>query len=322
MKPRKTKRQAAPHKPRPFLLAHERQSWTERLRRLLLLLARTFKAEPGVHLANHDTVRRALLGMGPDSSSARPEAAACMAVNLSSAHVPSFCDDGYKNTYDLQATRAPDVRRISDRRLRVDQALPLGPGGSPSQVYFGAVELAGAGMRYYGDICLVLKPAAVPADTVVLERNSFDVDRLPVLDRIRSLHGESAQHNARAQLLSSWSGRWVRDLPAMATIRMHMSGQTTARRWTTGHVAQAIVSDEDYLEVLKQGTFRAQDIQEARLFVADAALDAYIDSRTGSASPPRFEELIWHRRRLHAEIALRKAGIPVRVVTHVGRMRS
>jgi hypothetical protein len=305
--------------PDGFLLAAEKQPWAERLRRLLNLIARRFKGEPGVHHANHDTVRRALLGMGPDNAYRHHDAGARMAVNLSSANVPEFCRHGYKNTYDLQASLGAAAPRISERRERVDMALPIEL-CKRRDVYFGAVELGGAGMRYYGDICLVLKAEAVAASTVVLDRNSFDVDRAPAVDRIRALP-QAQQDGARAALLRSWSGVWARDLAAMTTIRMHSAGATGTRRWTTGHVGRALVDDEDYLEVLKHGSFGVDDIQEARLFAADAALDAYVTSRVLNGPMPRLEALIWRRRRVAAEVALRAAGIPVRVVTHLGRER-
>ncbi|WP_047243859.1 hypothetical protein [Chromobacterium subtsugae] len=323
MKHHSTKRKAG-HKPAPFLQPDEQKSWAQRLKLLLLRIRREIKAPLGLHQANHETVQRTLRGMGPDSDAARPEYGAHMVVNISSAHIPAFCRSGYMNAYDLESEagmkggRPPDAPRVSDRRRRVDQALPLGSGVAAKDVYFGAVELTGAGMHFYGDICLVLNAEAVDVNTVVLDRNSFDVDRSPAVDRIgQQLPG--AQAAARASLLSSWSGRWGDDLATMTTVRMHAIGVPAARRWTTGHVARVLVDDEDYLEVLKHGRFGAADIQEARLFAEDVAHEAHITSRLGKIPTPRFEELIWRRRRMKAEVTLRGAGIPVRVVTHAGR---
>lgn len=317
---RKNAAPASPRKPSDFLFPAEKQSWAERLRRALLSVSRQFKGEPGVHQANHDMVRRALVGMGPDSNSTDKESGARMVVNMSSVNVPVFCDDRYKNTYDLKASQPPGARRVSERRERVDLALPMAPGVAPENIYFGAVELNGAGMHYYGDVCLVLKPEALDDSTVVLDRNSFDVDRPPALDRIRALP-EGSRHQARAWLLSSWAGRWGADLAAMATLRLHAAGAAGTRRWTTGQIARTLIDDEDYLEVLKVGSFNVGDVQEARLFSADAMLEAHIGSRIGDASPPSFEALQWRRRRIRAEAALRAAGITVRVVTQLGRDR-
>ncbi|MBC3916342.1 hypothetical protein H8L32_02475 [Undibacterium sp. CY18W] len=321
MKRRNTKKNVMLPKlrrPRDFLLPAEKQSWAERLRRVLLVISRELKGPPGIHQANHDTVRRTLIGMGPDSDKKRNESGARMVVNLSSVNVPDFCRHGYKNVYDRQASQVTAAPRISQRRQRVDRALPIGPTVEPKDIYYGAVELAGAGIRYYGDVCLVLKPEAVPASTVILDRNSFDVDRPPVINRISS-QPLNLQERARASLLLSWSGTWERDLAAMTTIRLHSIGATSTRRWTIGQIARTLVDDEDYLEVLKQDSFNVNDIQEARLFSADVALDAYISTRTSNV---RFEALIWRRRRNQAEAALREAGIPVRVVGNHGRERS
>lgn len=312
---------STPHKSRDFLLPEERQSWSKRLQLTLLQISRRVKGQPGIQQANHEMVHRILIGMGPDNKIKHQESGARMAVNISSLNVPDFCNNGYRNTYDLQAIMGNEAPRISARRELVDCALPMDATVNPNDIYFGAVELTGAGVRYYGDICLVLKPEAVPASTVILDRNSFEVDRSPSSDRIRS-QPESFRDQARKSLLSSWSGRLGADVAAMTTIRLHSSGSTSTRKWTTGHISRGIVDDEDYIEVIKQGSFSVSDIQEARLFSADVALDAYIASRIGEASPPRFEALIWHRRRILSEVALREAGVPIRVVTHLGRERN
>ena len=326
MKRQRSKRKIAA-KPAPFLQPAELRSWTQRLKLLLTQIARESRAPAGLHQANHETVQRTLRGMGPDSRTQRPECGIHMVVNIPAVHVPEFCSLGYKNVYELEAqAKAKGIPtstapRVSDRRRLVDTALHAGPGVEPSNLYFGAIELAGAGMHFYGDICLVLKAQALAPDTVVLDRNSFDVDRPPISDRINRLSPD-ARGAARASLLSSWAGRWKDDLAVMATLRLHALGAPVARRWTTGHVGRVMVDDEDYLEVLKLGRFGAADIQEARLFAGDVALEARITSRLGKAPAPRFEELVWRQRRVQAEVALRKAGIPVRVVTHTGRERS
>lgn len=302
-----------------FLLPAEKASWPQRLKVVVSQMLIHYKASPGIPLANLEMVRRAVDGIGPDSPNAKAEAGARMVANMSSAHVPAFCRDGYKNAYDLgrlSSSQSNESDRGKSQRKRVDNALPLPPGATPDQVYFGAVELTGAGMRFYGDICLVLKSGAVAKDTVVLDRNSFDVDRPPAIGRVlRHPDPELARKN----LLKSWAGRWDTDLASMATIRMHNSEASVSRRWTTGHIARGLVDDEDYLEVLKQGSFGAEEIQEARLFANDVAMEARIASRIGTIQTPRLEELIWRRRRVAAEAALRDAGIQVRVVTHSGR---
>src|SRR5205807_859571 len=100
-----------------------------------------------------------------------------------SAHVPAFCEASrkgekkpYKNGYDLGKFRLGSPPPSSEPKLRetVDAALPLN-GVHPEDVYFGAVELFGSGIRFYGDVCLVIARDAIAAGTLVLDRNSFDL---------------------------------------------------------------------------------------------------------------------------------------------------
>ena len=46
------------------------------------------------------------------------------------------------------------------------------PDNAPDNIYFGAVEINGAGIRFYGDVCLVLKEGAVTQETTIL-RSKF-----------------------------------------------------------------------------------------------------------------------------------------------------
>ena len=62
----------------------------------------------------------------------------------------------YKNGYDLGQYRIgepPPGKSLKSREI-VDRALPLQNGQKPNDVYFGAIELNGAGIRFYGDVCL------------------------------------------------------------------------------------------------------------------------------------------------------------------------
>jgi hypothetical protein len=187
-------------------------------------------------------------------------------------------------------------------------------------VYFGAVELSGCGMRFYGDICLVLHPSAVMDDTVVLERNSYDVIRAPVVGQIHS-YPTSVRDAERKRHLRLWSGRWGHDLGAIASIKVLGALGLQGRRWTTGQIAAAILDDEDYIEVLKVGAFTKVDVQEARLGAAEAAHDGLVGSRLFMRPAPRLEALIWRNRRSRAEMILRAAGIGMKVVTTLGRAR-
>ena len=79
--------------------------------------------------------------------------------------------------------------------------------------------------------------------------------------------------------------------------------------------------DEDYIEVLKSGSFGPGDLQEARISAEEAAHDALVASRLLRGPVPRLEAMVWRRRRSRAERVLRAAGVPLRVMTADGRTR-
>ena len=303
----------------------ESATWVDRLDRLMAAVQRSSPEDAGYASANRDCVAQTLRGAGPDSppKDSEPAAGARMVVNIPAAHVPDFCAASlrkdpkpYLNTYDL----APPGSSVLGKRRQVDDALPLPAGQEAKNTYFGAVELNGCGVRFYGDVTLVLRPAAIDASTVILDRNSYDVIRAPASQRI-SARPDREQQQERCRLLASWSGEWGRDLAAMAMVMLMRALGTTARRWTTGQISQSLCNDEDYIEVLKKDSFGTGDLQEARIRAADAAHDALVASRMSRLPLPRLESMIWRHRRRRAEAALRAAGVPVRIVATEGRLK-
>jgi hypothetical protein len=108
----------------------------------------------------------------------------------------------------------------------------------------------------------------------------------------------------------------------MAAITVLQKLSMRDRRYTTGQIAEAVRDDEDYLEVLRIGSFGPDDLQEARVSAADAGHDALTGDRLLSAGPPpRMESIIWRERRAKAERELRRVGVELRVVTTPGRTR-
>lgn len=192
----------------------------------------------------------------------------------------------------------------------------------PQDTYFGAVELNGAGVRFYGDICLILTRPEASDDHLVLDRNSYNLIRSPILEQITA--SPAAQRDAARQTIArSWSGSWHQDLAAIATIKTIGTLGSPDRRWTSAHVSDAVRSDEDYIEVLKHGSFAAADLQEARISAHDAALDGLTMTRLATGNPvPRLEALLWSHRRSKAEAALRAMRGPVRTVGNTGRSRT
>jgi hypothetical protein len=254
------------------------------------------------------------------------ESGARMVVNISSAHIPAFCEASrngdvkpYKNGYDLGKFHLGSAPPSSVPRPRemVDAALPLS-GASAEDTYFGAVELFGSGIRFYGDVCLVIKKSVVAANTLVLDRNSFDLISAPLRDRINNASSPDA---ARAQEASKLAGDWKDDTGTMAALRVMQILGLRQRRYTSGQIAETIRQDEDYIEVIKKDSFGANALQEARLSANDAAYDSFTAERTIYGPPPRLESLMWRDRRRVAEQELLKEGVRVRVVTSSGRSR-
>jgi hypothetical protein len=159
-----------------------------------------------------------------------------MCVNLAAVHVVSFCKaskvgdaNAYLNAYDVARLAN---RRVGERRKKVDDALPLPAGQTPASTYFGAAELTGCGVRFYGDVALILRPWNHFQNTTILDRNSFELTCPPVSDEIESLatyagipHSDAMRARARAM-----SGTWSRDLVLMLEVEV-------SSEWTREHAS-------------------------------------------------------------------------------------
>lgn len=266
--------------------------------------------------ANAEAINGALAGRGPDDSTSSA-AGAVMVANISSTHVPAFCQASrsgdskpYKNTYDLGKHVVGD--RMT-RRVQVDAALPIN--FSYCEAYFGAVAITGAGVGFYGDICLVLKPSETDLNRVILDRNSYDLIRSPLKERIK---GDDTR---RKEVAADLAGSWGADLSHIGTVKVLERRTATARRLTTGQIAEVILDDEDYIEVLRNGSFGSADLLEARTSAASATLEERIERRLQHGPAPTGNDLLWLKRRRRAEKQLRNCGIELRVVTTTGRAK-
>jgi hypothetical protein len=272
--------------------------------------------------ANRETCIDIIGGRDLYSGKVDSDSGARMVVNMSAAHIPAFClasrsgsSTPYKNGYDLAKLRIGTPPPGSLRQT-VDAALPLA--APKEEFYFGAVELSGTGIRFYGDVCLVLKRDVIDSACVILDRNSFDLITAPLRDRIASSPNPAV---ARKNEASNLSGRWREDLGYMAALKVMQFLGMRERRYTTGQVAEAMRSDEDYVEVLKHHSFSSQDLQEARLAAADASHDTFASDRVMHGPKPRLESLVWRHRRRIAEEQLKRERVRVLVVTTSGRAR-
>jgi len=118
------------------------------------------------------------------------------------------------------------------------------------------------------------------------------------------------------------AGTWGRDLSPIAAIKVLTAMTRRDRRFTTGAISDGVLSDEDYIEILRCESFGTDHLQEARHNAAEAAQDALLSDRWRVGPCPSHESLVWQEQRRRAEEFLRCADITVRVVTTSGRVRS
>ncbi|HEV8444759.1 MAG TPA: hypothetical protein VGQ27_14845 [Steroidobacteraceae bacterium] len=272
---------------------------------------------------NIGSIAQVIAGLGPDDSKPKPGAGARVVFNMSCTHVPDFCKDSaagpdaYKNAYKFSPSR---------KRVAVDEAVETCSGDFGSKlnkedICFGAVETSGTGIRFYGDLCLVLKPTPEQQDLLLIDRNSYDVARNPIAERVRKATTPSiGEPEARVAEMLPWLGRWA-DLAHMLAMKIIRRLPLSARRWTTGQIAQAVLEDEDYCEVLYPKSFNAGDLAEVRVSAPDAAAESDIAHREQAGEAPSIHELAWRDQRRDARRALVKAKVPVRVVTTPGRLK-
>jgi hypothetical protein len=279
--------------------------------------------------ANSNSVIDTIRGCRADTSTIDPDFGARMVCNISSVHVPLFVaaslagKKAYKNGYDLGSYRIGGSAPSGSLKTReiVDRALARLASARPEDIYFGAVELNGAGVRFYGDICFVLKRNMVSGTTAVLDRNSYDLIRSPLREKIE-IGNATTWDKSRESKAFSISGTWQDDLQDIAALKVLNELTSGNRRLTTGLISDGVLKDEDYIEVLRIGSFSAVHLQEARVSAADAAYEALIAQRRATGPRPRLEALVWRSRRRRADAALRRARVEVRVVTTTGRVKA
>jgi hypothetical protein len=285
-------------------------------------------------IADKQTIGKALEGVRLYGNGAKPDAGARVAFNISSAHIPGFAANrngsGYKNRYDVSGKQigdAPPSSGLGSREL-IDQLLAKEAGRlqgrpvKPETLYYGAVELNGSGVRYYGDVSLILLPHAHSAKDkrLVLDRNSFDLISSPLL--AKTCPNKKWNEAAASKELATLAGEWSADLVNMAICKIFGGGPNTERRITVGAVSEGLLADEDYIEVIRTSSFDVTNLAEARVSAADAALDGVIADRLRRGPRPNWAELMWRHRRRKADQALRSQGIVMRVVISAGRVRT
>jgi hypothetical protein len=284
--------------------------------------------------ADAELVSLAMAGFGPDSKSSKlPQSGMRVVCNISSAHIAAVLTGEqrgdpkpYKNRYDL-ASPGSTHQTLGDTgptqqslRETIDSVIAeLASTQDGKEFYYAAIELNGTGIRYFGDICMVLKPDQTDLDTLVLFKNSYDLSRSPIREEIFTdgeLDIEKAIHKAM-----ELRGIWPDDVIDMAACKILDGASPTERRITTGTVSAGVLLDEDYLEVIRLKSFGANSLEEIRLSSEDVSIETRVADRVHSGPAPSYAELQWRHRRREAERISGGMRIPTRVVITAGRIR-
>lgn len=275
-----------------------------------------------------DLLRHLLSGRDPFGKAVNSATGARMCVNIAAVHIPGFCRrstgaNAFLNTYDLEK-KGNGTWKVSGRRKRVDAALPMQGTQTPETTYFGAIELTGAGVRFYGDFAMILKPSAALKNSTILERNSFELLRPPLRTEVvkRKKTVTNDFDLALGLIAQEMSGKWSADLDDIMTLKLLDAIPSRERGLTVGMLTARIIEDEDYVEVLKAGSFNAYDLQETRVSAADAGMEARIGDHLFHGPTPSIGELLWRRQRRSAVAALQAYGVATHTVVSAGRIRS
>ena len=263
--------------------------------------------------ANAEAIRNTIRSGDPNIDK-NSVGGACVVLNMAAAHIPDFCRDGYKNVYELTVGGQPP--HVSETRRFVDDGLKGAFGIDPEQTWFAALELTGAGIRFYGDICLVLKRESIAADLQMLDRNSYDLVRDPIKVEV-GRDSVLCEGTARELGFYYWG-----ELQSVAVRKvMQQTPVENDRRLTAGDIAEKLRADEDYAEVFWQKKIDTGEILEARTSASDAAAETLAAVQLATGPSPSLAQLTSRAQRRRAQDELQRAGVPFRVVTTSGRIK-
>lgn len=284
-------------------------------------------------LANVEMIKATLAGAGPHSHTVKVELGMKAVVNIAARHALPFLDTTSGKPGRGTYINRPAVNRIVGTppngptvRDRVDEVLEQAAAdeGHPTQaadMHFAALELNGTGIAYFGDVCLVLKDDAVPDDTLILIHNSYDMTVPPVVGEVYE-PGDWRATKARAvKVARSWAGTWEQHAVEMAVVKVLFHRPDQERRLTTGQISDSVLTDEDYIEVVRGHSFSPAEVQEIRFSAADAAREAQIADHLMLGPHPTASEMLWRARRRAVWRMAQQEKLPCRVVTSTGRSR-
>jgi hypothetical protein len=226
-----------------------------------------------------------------------------MVVNITafSLHIV-LQDNEYKNLYERPAIGG-EPREPSETRKHVDEVLGLG-----RRTYFGAAALGGAGVRYYGEYCMVLTLDQVQGRARLFDRDSFDIE----LEPLKSL----PLTPGRLEVLR---GDWDKDRVDMAVLRVLLELGHNLRLVTSGTVSDTVLRDQEFIEVHLDGSFAPRDIEEVRESPDETAIEMSLRNRRERGIALSQTEQDWLMRRAWIGEVLASYGIPHRIVTLHGR---
>jgi hypothetical protein len=177
-------------------------------------------------------------------------------------------------------------------------------GAQAGNYYFGAVALGGTGVRFYGELCMVLKRDSVRPETKLFDRDSYDL-LLPPL---------KSHPNVAGMLRGQWS-----DIVDILTIRLLPELGNTNRLITTGTVSELILHDQEFVEAHYDQPITPSSIEEIRQSPDEVALETRILARHRAGLPLSAIELLWLHRRGQLMQELESRGVDYRIVTLHGR---
>jgi hypothetical protein len=246
---------------------------------------------------------------------AQPKKPAYMHVvfNLGADALQNFLVTGdYLNAYQ-KPTVGGKIRNASPSRILVDEMLGL---TDPASVYFCAISGAGTGVRYYGEYCVALKsPDDAKNVKRVLDRNSYDFIEEPfkgLLDPLSAPLKRDLIQNMMCDFRSD-------DFNSMLSIKVLQHHAERPRLLTPGHIAEGVLSDEDYVEALHEGSVKLSAILEVRSHPDDKLTELDIENRWRHGVHVTPEELLWMSRRQQVNTSLALNNIPHIRVSGQGR---
>ena len=234
----------------------------------------------------------------------RKETGLRMVVNIGPDALLCFlATNDYKNIYE-EPVIGGKKRTPTPERQRVDTLLGFGP--NATSLYFGAAALGGGGVRYYGAHCMVLKAEAVPPTTRIFDRDSYDLLQPPIAGRDGS---------ETAMIAQCLRGTWQSDLVEMLIMKMLPKLPSAQHLITAGTISELVITDQEFVEVHRQGKIRRTDLEEVREAPEEVAVEMTILNRKLCARCPTAVEIRWVRQRHKVLRALTRHRIPHRVVT-------